>query len=85
MSRQDVRRRLNFLNLILSNQKVYVINRFVNESGALISDILEITDVLKLERYLQKSILKRFLTLMIIKHPFHFYWLFLKNMNFTMN
>ena len=38
--------------LISSNQTAYVKNRFINESGRLISDILEITKILALEGFL---------------------------------
>ena len=36
-------------NLILSNQNVYVINRFISESGRLMYDILEMKDILIME------------------------------------
>ena len=39
-------------NLILSNQNVYVINRFISESGRLMYDILEMKDILIMESYL---------------------------------
>ena len=39
-------------NLISSNQNAYVTNRFVSEGGRLISDILEMADILNTERYL---------------------------------
>ena len=38
--------------LISSDQMAYVKNRFINESGAVISDILEISNSLALERLL---------------------------------
>ena len=38
--------------LISSNQTVYVKNRFINESGRVISDILEISNSLALEGFL---------------------------------
>ena len=38
--------------LISSNQTAYVKNRFINESGRLISDILEIAKILALEGFL---------------------------------
>ena len=38
--------------LISSNQTAYVKNRFINESGRLISDILEIAKILALECFL---------------------------------
>ena len=39
-------------NLISSNQNAYVTNRFISEEARLISDFLEITDILNLEGYL---------------------------------
>ena len=39
-------------NLILNNQNAYVANRFISEGGRLISDILEMTDILNMEGYL---------------------------------
>ena len=39
-------------NLISNNQNAYVANRFINEGGRLISDILEMTDILNVEGYL---------------------------------
>ena len=38
-------------NLISSNQSAYVTNRFISEGGRLISDILEMTDILNMESY----------------------------------
>ena len=39
-------------NLISNNQNACVANRFINEGGRLISDILEMTDILNVEGYL---------------------------------
>ena len=39
-------------DLISTNQNTYVTNRFASEGGRLISDILEITDILNMESYL---------------------------------
>ena len=39
-------------NLILPQQTAYVENRFIGESGRLITDIIEITDVLNKEAFL---------------------------------
>ena len=48
-------------NLISTNQNAYVTNRFISEGGRLISDILEIIDVLNMEGYLlTKDIEKAF-------------------------
>ena len=41
-------------NLISSNQNAYVTNRFISEGGRLISDILEMTNILNMEGYLLK-------------------------------
>ena len=41
-------------NLISNNQNSYVANRFISEKGRLISDILEMTDILNMEGYLLK-------------------------------
>ena len=41
-------------NLISNNQNSYVANRFISERGRLISDILEMTDILNMEGYLLK-------------------------------
>ena len=38
-------------SLISSNQTAYVENRFIGESGRLISDVLEITKILKKEGF----------------------------------
>ena len=39
-------------SLVSENQSTYVSNRFISESGRLISDILEITDSLQIDRLL---------------------------------
>ena len=39
-------------NSIPSSQSAYVINRFISEGGRLISDILEMTDILNMQDYL---------------------------------
>ena len=40
--------------MISSNQNAYVVNRFISEGGRLISDILEMTDILDMEGYILK-------------------------------
>ena len=42
----------NALRFLISNQKVYVKNRFISESGRVISDILEILNTFALEGFL---------------------------------
>ena len=39
-------------NLVSANQDSYIANRFINEGARLISDILEVTDILNMEGYL---------------------------------
>ena len=39
-------------NLISTDQNAYVTNRFISEGGRLISDILEMTDILKMKGFL---------------------------------
>ena len=39
-------------NLISNNQNAYIANRFISEESRLISDILEVTDILNMEGYL---------------------------------
>ena len=39
-------------NLISTDQNAYVTNRFISEGGRLISDILEMTDILKMKVFL---------------------------------
>ena len=46
------RLKMVLLNLILSQQIANVKNRFTDESGRLIADIIEITDILNKERFL---------------------------------
>ena len=41
-----------FSNLILNNQNVYVANRFISEGERLLSDILDILDILNMKGYL---------------------------------
>ena len=50
-------------NLISNNQNAYVAYRFISEGGRLISDILEMTDILNMEDYLL-IILRKPLTLL---------------------
>ena len=40
--------------MILNNQNAYVANRFVRKGGRLISNILQMTDILNMEGYLLK-------------------------------
>ena len=42
----------NALRFLISNQKVYVKNRLISESGRVISDILEILNTFALEGFL---------------------------------
>ena len=50
----------NFLpNWISSNQNAYVTNRFISKGGRLISDILEVTDILNMEDYLLITDIKK--------------------------
>ena len=39
-------------NLISNNQNAYVANRFISEAGRIISDILEMIDILNMDGYL---------------------------------
>ena len=41
-----------FSNFILNNQNVYVANRFISEGERLLSDILDILDILNMKGYL---------------------------------
>ena len=52
-----------FLELISSNQTAYVKNRCISESGKLISDVIEICDILDVPGYLVTVILKKRLIL----------------------
>ena len=55
--------------LISSNQTTYIKNRFINESGRLISDILEIEKALALVGFLVTiDIEKAFVTFVTINH-----------------
>ena len=67
-------------NLISNNQNAYVAYRFISEGVRLISDILEMTDILNMEGYLL-MILRKPLTLLTTV----FYLLFQKNMAFKKN
>ena len=40
--------------MVSANQDSYIANRFINEGARLISDILEMTDILNMEGYLLK-------------------------------
>ena len=46
-------------NLVLQQQTAYVKNRFIGESGRLITDIIEITDVLNKEAFLVTMHIKK--------------------------
>ena len=50
-------------NLIRENQIVYLNNKFISEGGRLISDIVEITDLLQIEGILLKVDIEKLLTL----------------------
>ena len=50
-------------NLIRENQIAYLNNKFISEGGRLISDIVEITDLLQIEGILLKVDIEKLLTL----------------------
>ena len=55
-------------NLISSNQTAYIKNRFISETGRLISDILELCNALNIDGFLETVAIERALD--SINHSF---------------